>query len=172
MAELWLSDPRLLAQSLSSLPTRFSEKVDATGDCWLWTGKINRGGYGEIRVGAGMKKAHHAAVFLATGDWPPAGAVVCHRCDNPRCVNAQHLFVGTHADNVADRHEKGRTVMNRCPDHLLPRGEQNGGAKLTEPDVREIRASSATGPVMAEKFGVSVKTISRIRRREKWAHVI
>jgi hypothetical protein len=93
----------------------------------------------------------------------PAGLQVLHSCDNPPCRNIDHLFLGTNADNMADKVAKGRQLS----------GENHGKAKLTEVEVLEIRAIPLDVPhrVMGAMYGVSRETISQIRRRFRWAHV-
>lgn len=91
----------------------------------------------------------------------PDGLVVRHKCDNPRCVNLEHLDLGTPGDNCRDRHERGGTL----------RGEENGHAKLTENQAREILASAASTPELARRFGVSQRAVSLIRERKNWAHL-
>lgn len=91
------------------------------------------------------------------------GLYVCHRCDNPVCVNPEHLFLGTSAENSADRDAKGR--------HITHRGSDNVSAKLTEEDVIAIRASDGKGIVLAAYYGVSPSRISEIRTGKKWRHV-
>lgn len=84
-------------------------RVAVVGECWEFTGCHNSDGYGQLRVNGRTVKAHRLAYLLAFED--PGASHVCHRCDNPPCCNPAHLFLGTHADNNADRHAKGRTVM-------------------------------------------------------------
>jgi hypothetical protein len=86
--------------------------------CWLWTGDISCGGYGRIMVGAVRMRAHRFAVEFIGGERVPAGHVVCHRCDNPTCVNPEHLFVGTQGDNVVDAFQKGRLPPPVAPKKL------------------------------------------------------
>src|SRR5258708_25379374 len=102
---------------------------------------------------------------------------VCHRCDTPACVNVDHLFLDTHAGNMADCGRKGRRATGlRHGSHTNPnrraRGAENGGAKLTAESVAELRRLRANGEKLAslaEKFGVAFQTISRIARGELWA---
>lgn len=89
---------------------------------------------------------------------------VCHRCDNPPCINPDHLFLGTNYDNVADKLKKGR--------HRTIRGSDRTDAKLTEADVLEIRAASGISQQkLAEKYGVHQVLISKIKKGERWGHV-
>jgi hypothetical protein len=98
--------------------------------------------------------------YLATGK-QPGPLCVCHKCDNPGCCNPAHFFLGTHADNTADRVAKGRTCE----------GVDCWQAKLTEKQVLEIRAANETQRVTAAKYGISRRTISSIRTRQTWKHV-
>jgi len=86
-------------------------RCELRGECWEFTGKPNEDGYGAVRRGGRMVGAHRVVWETFTGTAPAAGMDVCHICDNPPCCNPAHLFLGTHADNNADRHAKGRTVM-------------------------------------------------------------
>lgn len=101
---------------------RFEAKINYDGPtmraeltpCWVWTGKPNASGYGQFAMGGHGYRAHVAAWVLADGPIPPETPCVCHACDNPICVRMSHLFLGTRADNNADRKRKGRGRNIHC----------------------------------------------------------
>lgn len=96
--------------------TRFWRRVDKSGDCWLWTGGIAANGYGKLSREYKKLYAHRVAHELINGpipDWMH----VCHRCDNPKCVNPTHLFLGTRSDNMQDCLKKGRMTNNKPKTH-------------------------------------------------------
>ena len=107
-------------------------------------------------------KAHRASWEIYRGPIP-TGMHVLHICDMPCCVNPDHLFLGTHKDNMDDRQKKGRTNA--------PRGEQQHLAKLTIEIVLEIRISGLAASELARKYGVSKSTIGRVLSRKTWYHV-
>lgn len=86
---------------------KFWSRVDKSGSCWTWQGARGRGGYGRFSLALGTLSAHRLAYTLLVGSIPK-GMCVCHRCDNPPCVNPDHLFVGTYRDNIRDMMQKGR----------------------------------------------------------------
>ena len=147
---------------------RFWTRVDAgEGDgCWEWTGGKVHTGYGRFYADGYADYAHRIAWKLTRGEIPE-GMCICHRCDNPGCVTPDHLFLGTPADNAADRDAKGqgRNMV----------GEQNPGAKLTEADVLEIRRLWAETDLdqreIAEMFGISPTQAARIIHREQWGYL-
>lgn len=173
---------------------RFNMRVQKTDTCWLWLGKLDKDGYGRLRVDGLHVKAHRYAYELQNGDIPD-GMLVCHKCDNPQCVNPDHLFLGTCADNIADRNAKGRTASGDSnasrkypgirklgkrhwwakgqPHH--PQGTKNGRSKLSESDVLEIRRlwdeGEYTKVALGKQFGVSDVIILKVIRRQLWAHV-
>ena len=150
------------------------EKVDSSGGpdaCWPWIASANRG-YGQFGLGgaAGAPvRATHVAFALAYGHVPDGDECVLHSCDNPPCCNPAHLFLGTRTDNAADRDGKGRGT--RPP---LVRGERSHLAKLSEDDVRAIRAARAGGETatsIAARYGVRQSNVSAICLRQTWKHV-
>src|SRR4051812_46948926 len=106
--------------------------IDKTDSCWLWTGQLGTAGYGKFNYGGKRWTAHRASYQIHIGDLPPVepGAKCCvlHRCDNPRCVNPNHLFLGSQADNMRDKAEKGRAIGAHS-------GEKHHCAKLTRAQV-------------------------------------
>lgn len=149
--------------------------------CWEWTGARQRGRwYGIIHTERGSALTHRLVYQMTTGPIPD-GICVCHRCDNPICVNPAHLFLGTIADNNADRHAKGRTRGARgeaSPYRMAPekyhRGEATPTSKLTEAQVREIRRRVAGGEPqrgIAREFGLGASQVCRIIRGRSWRHV-
>ena len=151
-------------------PDRFGKyyAVNSVTTCWEWTGFCGGDGYGRFGYG-NENRAHRASYLMFIGVIPP-GMSVLHRCDNPRCVNPDHLFLGTGADNAADRDEKGR--QSRGERHsVLFRGEKCGAARLTESQVIEIKNSRESNAGMARKFRISAPHVSMIRSGKRWGHL-
>ncbi len=147
---------------------RFWAFVDKGGPsgCWLWTGARTPKGYGAFGV-PGHKRgiAHRYSYALSHGPIP-SGMCVCHRCDNPSCVNPAHLFLGTRQDNNADMRAKGRQNAARGSDHFF--------AKLDEAIVPQIVARKKAGETykaIAEGLGVDPSQVSRAARGLAWKHV-
>lgn len=142
---------------------RFWSQVDQRGGCWLWTGSRNQKGYGHFFSRLNGEKHYRAHRFSwAMHNGPiPDDMFVCHHCDNRWCVNPDHLFLGTTYENNHDTIRKGRNN----------RGERAGGSKLTEDDVRAIRAMRGSDTEIGRKYGIHPTHIARIRARERWAHV-
>lgn len=143
---------------------RFWSKVtprDAAG-CTHWTAKAQNNGYGVFNVRGTVYLAHRLAYYLSNGPIPE-GMHICHRCDTPSCVNPDHLFLGTPADNMDDMTAKGRRVAVR--------GEDVARAILTEAAVRDIRASADSPRSLGARYGVAPNTITNVRLRRIWKHV-
>ena len=166
---------------------RFWSKVDRTGECWRWTASRTSAGYGKASTDGRLDGAHRIAWRLAYGAIPD-GMWVLHHCDNPPCVRPEHLFLGTHRDNMADARAKGRlspTIFNGTQVRLMSegrarrpeshaRGERSGAAKLTEAQVREIRSRVAAGAsqsAVARDYGVVHQLVNSIVRGRIWRHV-
>lgn len=133
--------------------------------CWLWNGATKGNGYGSFQWGGSNWPAHRASYALFVGP-VQKGMDVCHRCDNRACVNPDHLFIGTRAENMADCRAKGRTARGaRLGDR---RGENGPAAKLNWSAVREIRASGEPSKILAARHGVGPDNINRIRRNDTW----
>lgn len=142
---------------------RFLSKIAfSAGGCWEWLGSLTDRGYGRFHLGGKTLRAHRVSWELFRGSIPD-DLYVLHKCDNPRCVNTSHLFLGTHQDNMDDRSEKGRVPERH--------GIKSGTAKLTDEDVLKIRESSETGVELSRLFGVSTSSISLIRSEKTWAHI-
>lgn len=137
---------------------RTKKNSGPSGDCWEWTGPVYANGYGCAALRGRTSHAQRIAWELTTGTSPGA-LYVCHKCDNRRCVNPAHLFLGTHADNMKDCVSKGRM---RPP------------AKLTESQVREIRrlhAEGMTPATLSSMYPVKAWAINSIVSRRSWKHV-
>lgn len=148
-----------------SLAIAFASHVtpSTSDECWIWTGSLNLQGYGRFGHNYRDYIAHRVSYELHYGPIPE-GMVVCHKCDNPPCVNPAHLFLGTHADNVADMVSKGRNG----------RGIQMATPKLNEAQVLEIRALAASGmnyTEIARRYPVTNHQISEIARGAVWREV-
>lgn len=239
MAETYFTLPPFSRKALSNFWSKVV--VRTTDECWQWTAAKDKDGYGGFGVNKNGTKirAHRIAYCLAFGAFP-ARLFVLHSCDNPSCVNSQHLFLGTARDNSSDMVAKGRQakgdkssvklhpeMLHRGDDHWthrhpeklargdrsgsrthpekVPRGEncvfklrpeisekayaylrehpevrakgeRNGGAKLKETQVKEIRHRFAQGDItkkqLAREYNVGESTVGRIIKRTHWTHII
>lgn len=150
----WL-EPKTLKQ-------RFMEKVVKGQDedsCWLWQGAVDGSGYGVIKANGTQQQAHRVAYqYMVNGGKPiPPGMFICHRCDEPSCVNPKHLWLGTHQDNMADRNNKGRQASKLNPAQV----------KL----IRRLHKQGHTCKAIAERMGVTPAPIEAVMQGKAWQHV-
>lgn len=147
---------------------RQAHVVNANG-CWIWQKSKTRNGYGKIGLGGGKTTASHRVAYMAFQGTIPDGLDVCHTCDVRACINPDHLFLGTRAENIQDAARKGRLSRQ----HQV-KGELHPSAKLTEDAVRTIRnrlAAGETSAALAKEFGVSYGLIGHVKCRRNWSHV-
>lgn len=161
-----------MARPKTPLSKRFFAQLEKGELCWIWIGAISTHGYGKLTEGGKTMLAHRVSFNMHYGPIPD-GMLVCHSCDNRKCVNPKHLFLGTIQDNNADmcaknRHAFGdRSGAKTKPDSIR-KGELNGRAVLRERDILEIRGSTLSQRKEARKRGVSKTLIGNIRRGDAW----
>lgn len=162
------------------LPDQTVSSYTGLSCCWEWIKARTPRGYGTIRVNGLQTGAHRLSYIIHFGDIPPR-LVVCHRCDNPSCVNPEHLFCGTVLTNVRDMDAKGRRDrfagargLQARPESR-PRGESHKNARLTSQQVLAIRDAwknkDSSQTELASAHGVSIATISLIVRNKLWQHL-
>lgn len=160
-----------------SVERRFWSKVKKTSECWLWLGSKSDFGHGQVRINGELFRAHRVSWLWANGTIPD-GKCVLHKCDVPNCVNPDHLFLGTKADNTQDMMAKNR---HKFTNHY---GESSGTSKLSKAQVTEIRKlfinsggilgkgkyrrGALSQKKLGEMFGVSQVQIGNILRGDQW----
>lgn len=156
LAQAFNTQEKINAAFTAKVLAKFWANVDTSGECWLWTGWKNFKGYG--RVATLHLRAHRASWLLHRGVIP-GDLHVCHRCDNRACVNPEHLYLATNAENHADKARKERVAG--------PYGRTKLNAEL----VRQIRAGTRSDKEWAKEIGVDETTIYSARVGEHWKHV-
>lgn len=131
----------------------FCARVNKSSSCHLWTGTLDKKGYGQMSVGGKVLFAHRVAFEIANNTEIPDGMFVCHRCDNPKCVNPAHLFLGTRKDNIADMVAKRRQSN----------GENHHLAKFSDAVIKVIFSEQLTHHQAKKKFGISRSHFYRIK---------
>ena len=156
----------------SDVADYFWPKVEKSNDnCWTWKGCLSTTGYGRLYIRGTKSRYENASrvMWILTHGSIPDGLCVLHKCDNPKCVNPEHLFLGTKKDNTQDMMRKGR---NRCGRQL---GTDHWAAKLTVEDVLCIRRLYKSGTIsqraLARKYAVSQHTIMMITTGQGWRHI-
>ena len=148
-------------QKHAKLLLRFLAKTKREGKCLIWTGAINSSGYGSFWYKGHVENSARVAFELFVGS---IGKLhVLHKCDRRACVNPKHLFLGTNAENVADR-----VVKNRSADM---KGEKNPRCRLTKRQVISIRNSKEKQLIICAKYGIHRNTITRIKSKSLWRHI-
>jgi hypothetical protein len=140
-------------------------KINEETNCWDWIGAKNRKGYGSLHFGGKTRIAHRMSYELYVGEIP-SGLLVCHHCDQPECINPEHLFLGTDLDNSNDKFLKGRQRF------LV--GEDNVTSKLTTFEIVEIKNMLKEGiglTVIAKKYNTSRSNIDSIKKHKSWRHI-
>ena len=143
---------------------KFWSQVEKRGNCWFWTGTLTEKGYGSfyaVQDGVKFYRAHRFSWHIHNGPIDD-DLFVLHTCDNPWCVNPDHLWLGDNDANMQDKIDKGRHKP----------GAKHGMAKLTEDDVRYIKSCGKSGSELAREFGVHNSTIYNIRNGKSWRHLL
>lgn len=155
----------LALRAAEDLPMRLMSRIELRGndECWPFHGRTTHG-YGIIDFN-GRPALAHRLMFQLMNSQDPGDLFVCHSCDNPICCNPNHLWLGTHKDNMRDMRIKGRSP------HNSKKGVDHPSAKLSESDVREIRISLDAAYDLAKRYGVTREQINNIRLRKAWRHV-
>ena len=143
----------------------FTKTKPTVDGCLQYTGKTTKDGYGTLKIAGKYISAHRASYQSVYGSIP-SGFCVCHRCDNPLCINPFHLFAATQKENMADMRRKGRSLT----------GEKHPKVKLTEWQVIEIKARYSQGGItqarLAEEYGIGETQVWRIIHNIKWKHLL
>ena len=142
---------------------RFKNKIKVSddNDCWIWLGAKSKKGYGRFKINGKLYSPHRIILELE-GIKIPNNLFVCHKCDNPSCVNSKHLFIGSRSDNMKDCFKKGRLV-------------NNAKRKLNLNQIKEIRKlikEGLTEREIAKRFSISYQTVNAIKHKKIWKNML
>lgn len=154
-----------VAKPSQAVLSRFFDKIspEPNSGCWLWDAALDSGGYGRFNDGHKKAEFAHRLSYREHKGLIPAGMCVCHSCDVRACVNPDHLFLGTVADNNADKMSKGR--------HTPTKGARNGMARLNDATVAEIYQATGSQSEIARRFNITQPSVSLIKLRKTWKHL-
>lgn len=155
------------SSALDRLASKLSKYArPAENGCIEWLAGKNANGYGVVHLWPKSYLAHRISWMVVRGAIAE-GLCVLHGCDNPACINADHLFLGTHQDNMDDMWAKGRAR----PGHDCRKGKRNHMARLSEEQVRQIRIASGSQRKIGRRFGISQRAVSDIKTGRRWGHL-
>lgn len=159
---------KISRSAFCSIECAFWHRVEKTDKCWNWTAATHKFGYGEFRFKSIFYRTHRFSYEMHHGTIPD-GMSVLHHCDNPRCVNPDHLYAGTAVENSIDMHSRGRWKLRNpyC-------GERHHLSRLSANDVLDIRSKLKNGTAiraLAREYGVNQGTIQGIDRGKNWKHL-
>ena len=148
-------------------------KIDISTNCWFWLGGKDKDGYGKVKKFGKTVRASRLYYEKYKGGIED-NKVIMHLCDNPPCVNPDHLNIGTHLDNEKNKDLKGRRSPSPSISHpeLLARGEKHYKSKLTEDAIYDIRESLSSASVLAIKYNVHKSIIFKIKSGKTWRHLL
>lgn len=145
------------------------KNVKLVNDCWEYQGCIQSNGYSRLRFNGKTVYGHRLSYEIFRGQIKK-GLFICHSCDNRKCINPSHLFLGTQLDNMRDAVAKGRQAKGEKLSKLK-RGELTHLSKLNKEQVIEILNSSKSPKILAKEYMVSIDNIRRILKRDTWKHI-
>lgn len=150
--------------SMEAARERFFSKVERSDGCWLWKAGLSKTGYGAFGYNNKVIKAHRFSYCLHNNCSLESitGLVIRHSCHTPACINPSHLSIGTQAENINDTLSAGR----------IPRGNIHWNNKISDDDIKKIRASDDSQQVIAARFGICQSYVSRIKSRKERANIV